>query len=134
MHRPVEVARMLTRHGLSLRKAHETLNRLANGESVAVELGAADREKLRAELSRLGILGRAIHLPTADVKRVREHFGLSQTEFAIRFGFEIDTVQNWEQGRNRPDQAMQLLLKLIEVYPDDVEAILTGGEGHRRRS
>jgi DNA-binding transcriptional regulator YiaG len=134
MPRPVDVMRLLAKHGLSLRKAHETLNRLANGESVAVELGAADREKLRADLSKLGIVARPIHHPTADVKRVREHFGLSQTEFAIRFGFEIDTVQNWEQGRNRPDQATQLLLKLIEAYPEDVEAILASGEGRRRRS
>ena len=73
-------------------------------------------------------MARPLHLPTADVKRIREHFGLSQAEFAIRFGFEIDTVQNWEQGRNRPDQATQLLLKVIEAYPEDVEAILTGSE------
>ena len=76
---------------------------------------------------------RTIHLPTADVKTIREHFGLSQAEFAIRFGFEADTIQNWEQGRNRPDQATQLLLKVIEAHPDDVEAILTGYEGQRRR-
>ena len=68
---------------------------------------------------------RPITLPAANVKRIREHFGLSQAEFAIRFGFEIDTVQNWEQGRNRPDQATQLLLKVIEAYPDDVQAVLT---------
>ena len=42
-----------------------------------------------------------------------------------RFGFEIDTVQNWEQGRNAPDQTTQLLLKVIEAYPEDVEKVLT---------
>lgn len=133
MPRPVEVARLLAKHGLSLRKAHETLNRLANGESVAIELAASDKKKLRAEFSKLGIDARAILLPTADVRRIREHFGLSQAEFAIRFGFEADTIQNWEQGRNRPDQATQLLLKVIEAHPDDVEAILTADEGQRRR-
>jgi DNA-binding transcriptional regulator YiaG len=110
---------------LSLRRAHETLERLAAGESVAVELAAADGGRLRSELARLGILARQIRAPTVDVKSIREHFGLSQAEFAIRFGLEIDTVQNWEQGRNRPDQATQLLLKVIETYPDQVEAILT---------
>jgi DNA-binding transcriptional regulator YiaG len=129
MPRPVDVARLLAKRGLSLRKAHETLDRLANGEGVAVELAAIDRNKLRAEFSKLGIDVRIIHLPTADVKRIRDHFGLSQAEFAIRFGFEIDTVQNWEQGRNIPDQATQLLLKLIETHPDDVEAVLTNDEG-----
>jgi DNA-binding transcriptional regulator YiaG len=86
------------------------------------------KKRLGSELLKLGILARAITLPAADVKRIRERFGLSQAEFAIRFGFEIDTVQNWEQGRNRPDQAMQLLLKIIEAYPEDVEAVLTGNK------
>ena len=58
------------------------------------------------------------------MRRVRERFGLSQAEFALRFGFEIDTVQNWEQGRNTPDQATQLLLKVIEAYPDEVEKVV----------
>ena len=127
--RPVDVARLLARHGQSLRKAHDTLQRLAAGESVAVELQSRNRERLRAELAKLGVAARSIRVPVADVKRIREHFGLSQAEFAIRFGFEIDTVQNWEQGRNRPDQASQLLLKIIEAYPDDVEAVLTDADG-----
>jgi len=126
MPRPVDVARVLEKHGLSLRKAHEILNRLAGGEGVAVELQAASEKKLRTELTNLGVTARRISLPDADVKRIREQFGLSQAEFAIRFGFEMDTVQNWEQGRNRPDQAAQLLLKVIETYPEDVEAVLTG--------
>ena len=125
---PVEVAITLKRHGMSLRRAHDTLNRLAARERVAVELRTADEVKARNELSALGVEARPIHLPTVDVKRVRERFGLSQAEFAIRFGFEIDTVQNWEQGRNRPDQATQLLLKVIEAYPEDVDKILAGSE------
>jgi DNA-binding transcriptional regulator YiaG len=123
--RPVDVARLLTRNGLSLRKTHEVLNRLAEGETAAVELHAANRRKLVAELADLGIHARLIQLPKANVKKVREHFGLSQAEFAVRFGFEIDTVQNWEQGRNAPDQATQLLLKVIEAYPEEVEKVLT---------
>jgi len=126
--RPVDLARLLARHGLSLRKAHETLQRLARGESVAAELETPSASRIRAELAKLGIAARAIKLPAANVKRIREHFGLSQSEFAIRFGFEIDTVQNWEQGRNRPDQAAQLLLKIIENYPEDVEAVLTDAD------
>jgi|KBSMisStaDraftv2_1062788.scaffolds.fasta_scaffold1102148_2 DNA-binding transcriptional regulator YiaG len=130
--RPVDLARLLARHGLSLRKAHEMLQRLARGESVAAEFEAPSASRIRTELAKLGIAARAIKLPAADVKRIREHFGLSQSEFAIRFGFEIDTVQNWEQGRNRPDQAAQLLLKIIESYPEDVEAVLTDTDASDR--
>jgi DNA-binding transcriptional regulator YiaG len=122
------VARLLTRHGLSLRKAHDVLDRLAENEPVAVELSAPNHRKLVAELANLGIRALPIKLPKADVKRVRERFGLSQAEFAVRFGFEIDTVQNWEQGRNTPDQATQLLLRVIEAYPEEVEKVLTEAE------
>lgn len=116
---------MLARHGLSLRKAHEILQRLAAGERVAVALTAKSADRLRRQLEALGVAAQIIRLPAADVKRIRERFGLSQAEFALRFGFELDTVQNWEQGRNRPDQATQLLLRLIEAYPQQVEEILT---------
>jgi hypothetical protein len=40
---PVQLARTLMDLGLSLRKAHDALNRLAEGETVAVELDAGTR-------------------------------------------------------------------------------------------
>jgi DNA-binding transcriptional regulator YiaG len=123
---PVEVARLLARHGMSLRKAHDALNRLADRESVAAELHARDRGKLLSALSALGVRAQVIQVPEADVRAVRERFGLSQAEFAIRFGLELDTVQNWEQGRHRPDPPTQLLIKVIELHPEIVEAVLAG--------
>jgi DNA-binding transcriptional regulator YiaG len=121
----ISVARVLTGHGMSLRKAHDALNRLANRETVAVELHAEDARGLVSELSALGINAFPIEPPHMNVKRVREHLGLSQAEFAIRFGLELDTVQNWEQGRYRPDPAAQILLSVIEAYPECVDAVLT---------
>ena len=126
MPQPVDVARLLMKHGMSLTKAHQTLNRLAEGKTVAVELYSDNDARLIAAFAKLGVEAKPIRAPSVDVKRVRERFGLSQAEFAIRFGFEIDTVQNWEQGRNVPDQPTQLLLKVIETYPEDVEKVLTG--------
>jgi hypothetical protein len=123
--KPVTVARLLTRHGMSLRKAHEVLDRLANGETVAVELFADDGRGLVSELLALGVSALAISPPEPDVKRIRERLGLSQTEFSIRFGLELDTVQNWEQGRTHPDPAGRILLGLIEAYPECVDAVLT---------
>jgi DNA-binding transcriptional regulator YiaG len=123
--KPVTVARLLARHGMSLRKAHEILNRLAEGDAVAVELFADDARSLVSEFSALGVRALPITPPELDVKRIRERLGLSQTEFSIRFGLELDTVQNWEQGRTRPDPAGRILLGLIEAYPECVDAVLT---------
>jgi DNA-binding transcriptional regulator YiaG len=121
---PVEVARLLKKRGLSLRKAHETLNRLANRETVTVELHADSAVRLVSELAALGVASHAIEPPQSDVKQVRERLGLSQAEFALRFGLELATVQNWEQGRYRPDPAAQLALKLIDSHPELVDSVL----------
>jgi DNA-binding transcriptional regulator YiaG len=120
----VELIRLLKKRGLSLRKAHETLNRLAKRETVAIELRADAPGRAVAELAALGVAAHAIEPPQSDVKRVRERPGLSQAEFALRFGLELATVQNWEQGRYRPDPAAQLALKLIDSHPEIVDGVL----------
>jgi DNA-binding transcriptional regulator YiaG len=125
--KPVSVARLLALHGMSLRKAHKVLDRLANGDTVAVELYAEDARGLVSELSALSVHALPIAPPEPDVKRIRERLGLSQAEFSIRFALELDTVQNWEQGRTRPDPAGRVLLGLIEAYSEYVDAVLTKG-------
>ena len=122
---PVDFARLLTRYGVSLRKAHDVLDKLAFGKSVAVELSARDNKALLSELSQSGVDASIIRPPDVDVKSVRERFGLSQSEFAARYPFELDTIQNWEQGRNQPDSISRTLLKVIEENPAVVERVLT---------
>ena len=115
--------------GLPLRKAHATLNRLAEGQLVAVALTAFDSETVVARLAQLGVAAAPIVSPNPDVKKIREAFGVSQSEFALRFGLEVDTVRNWEQGRYQPDPAARLLLKVIETSPAAVERALIGAQG-----
>jgi len=122
---PVSIALLLKKYGMSLRKAHETLDRLAARETVAVELYADDAGALISEFSTLGVKACPIVPPQIDAKQVRERLGLSQVEFALRFGLELDTVQNWEQGRYRPDPAARLLLGVIDRDPKLVDSVLT---------
>lgn len=42
----------------------------------------------------------------------------------MRFGLELATLRNWEQGRNHPDPAASLLLEVIRSRPDVVEAVV----------
>lgn len=74
----------------------------------------------------MGIDARRVSMPVVDPRHVRESYGLTQTEFADRFLLNVDTIRNWEQGRNAPDPSARLLLKLIEEYPQVVEAVLSG--------
>jgi transcriptional regulator with XRE-family HTH domain len=51
------------------------------------------------------------------VRRIREKFGLTQDEFAERFGLSLRTVQEWEQGRAMPEGPARILLAVIEREP-----------------
>ena len=62
--------------------------------------------------------------PTIDLRALRRRLGLSQSQFAIRFGFNLSTVKNWEQGRTQPDGPARLLLAVIAQHPDAVEDTL----------
>ncbi len=65
-------------------------------------------------------------LDGVDVKAVREKSGLSQTEFAFLYGFNPRTLQQWEQGRSKPDNAVRAYLTVIDRNPNAVaEALRT---------
>ncbi len=59
-----------------------------------------------------------------DVAAIRSRLGLSQAQFATRFGFNLDALQNWEQGRRRPDGAVRAFLRVIEREPEAVRRAL----------
>ena len=69
--------------------------------------------------------GFVAHVPEdLDVAAIRKRLGLSQGDFAARFGFKLDAVQNWEQGRRRPEGAARAFLRVIEREPDAVQRAL----------
>jgi len=59
-----------------------------------------------------------------DVRRVRLKMGLSQAQFATKFGFPPATLRNWEQGRSHPDAPTRVLLAVIAKHPEAVEDVL----------
>ncbi len=65
--------------------------------------------------------GFVAHVPeSVDVAAIRKGLKLSQAKFAARFGFALDAVQNWEQGRRQPDGAARAFLRVIEREPQAV--------------
>lgn len=59
-----------------------------------------------------------------SVKRIRARLGLSQAEFARRFGFQLRTLQDWEIGRSKQDMAVRAYLTVIARGPESVERAL----------
>jgi len=46
---------------------------------------------------------RVVGTPAGEnVRAIRQRLGLSQEQFAARFGFSVETIRNYEQGHRRP--------------------------------
>lgn len=59
-----------------------------------------------------------------DVRTVRHKLEMSQDEFASAFGFTLNQIRDWEQGRTRPLGAMRAYLLVIDSNPDGVRSLL----------
>jgi putative transcriptional regulator len=69
--------------------------------------------------------GFVVHVPRrVDVRAFRRKLGLSQSEFAGAFGFRLDAVQNWEQGRRAPAASTRAFLTVIQREPGAVQRAL----------
>lgn len=62
----------------------------------------------------------SIRRPKLDVREIRERLGLSQQEFAIRFGISVKTLRNWEQGHRQPEGPARAYLTVIKNNADAV--------------
>jgi putative transcriptional regulator len=67
---------------------------------------------------------RVCDITPMDVKAIRQKLGKSQAEFAQMIGVSIATLQNWDQGRRRPDGPARALLKIASENPEAVAAAL----------
>ena len=54
---------------------------------------------------------------------VRQHLKLSRALFAVYLRTNARTLENWEQGRAKPNAQAALLINLVKRYPDTVERL-----------
>lgn len=93
----------------------KAFDKMAQGlsDAIAFAKGEADLAEYR------------IHVPAQiDVKALRKRLGLTQSEFAARFGFNVSRLRDWEQGRSNPDSAARAYLVVIEREPEAVSRAL----------
>ncbi len=55
--------------------------------------------------------------------RVRRSLKLSRALFAIYLRTNVRTLENWEQGRAKPNAQAALLINLVKHYPDTVQKL-----------
>jgi len=82
-------------------------------EAIAFAEGTADMSLYR------------VHIPAEiDVRAIRGRLGLTQQEFAVRFGFSVNTLRHWEQGRRVPEGPTRAYLMVIDREPQAVQKAL----------
>lgn len=58
-----------------------------------------------------------------ELLALRERLHLSRPVFARYLRTNPRTLENWEQGRARPNAQAALLIRLVERYPDTVDRL-----------
>jgi putative transcriptional regulator len=96
------------------RKARDDMSKKAFdkvAEGLTEALAIAKGEKKPAKL----------HIPPElDVSAIRTKIGLSQDDFATAFGFTVNQIRDWEQGRSRPLGGVRAYLMIIDRDPKGV--------------
>jgi len=63
---------------------------------------------------------RVYEIKPPQIKMVREKLHASQSQFAMMIGVSTRTLQNWEQGRRRPEGPAKALLRVASKNPEAV--------------
>lgn len=66
-----------------------------------------------------------LYVPSqTDVRAIRRKLKLSQGGFAAKFGFTINQIRDWEQGRTKPHGSTRAYLMVIQHDPKAVLDVL----------
>ncbi len=58
-----------------------------------------------------------------ELKRIRSGLKISRAIFAAFLRTNVRTLENWEQGRAKPNAQAALLISLVRRFPDTVERL-----------
>jgi DNA-binding transcriptional regulator YiaG len=124
--RTIDAIFALRRCGVPPLMAKRAIEHLVDeGRAVVIAPLVGDVASLAVDLKAAGVSARPRVPKAVSLRDIRSKLGLSQEEFALRFNLDIDTVQNWEQGRRTPDVAAENYLRVIEADPTAVEQAIS---------
>jgi putative transcriptional regulator len=63
-------------------------------------------------------------VPEVDVRAIRKSQGLTREQFAERYGLQVRAIQEWEQGRRKPEPAVRAYMLVIKNQPAAVRKAL----------
>ena len=66
-----------------------------------------------------------VHIPKEiDVRAIRAKLKMTQEDFARQFGFSVNTLRHWEQGKRIPEGPTRAYLLVIDRAPKAVTKAL----------
>lgn len=82
-------------------------------QAVRYARGAASRQTYR------------VHVPVrVNVRMIRRKLKMTQATFAASFGFSVETLRHWEQGKRQPEGPARAYLLVIQRAPRAVQEAL----------
>ena len=64
-----------------------------------------------------------LEVSATDLLALRKRLNLSRAVLACYLRTNPRTLENWEQGRAKPNAQAALLIRMVEKYPDTVERL-----------
>jgi putative transcriptional regulator len=123
--RSIDAIFALRRRGLTMLKAKRAIEAALDEGRVVVGVPVVESvDVLAGELRAAGFNPAFLTPKASDVRELRERLGLTQEQFALTYGLEIDAVRNWESGRREPDIAAKSYLTVIDREPGQVAKTL----------
>lgn len=114
-------AKRPTKRAQTLSRKRDLFAELRDG----LEALAAAREGKRTLRTHVVAARTVPDLTPAELVALRERLALSRPVFADYLRTNPRTLENWEQGRAKPNAQAALLIRLVKQYPDTVERLAT---------
>jgi putative transcriptional regulator len=105
--------------GKSRRKKRDLFGELSEGMTALADA----RQGKRTLRTHAAVYKAAPEITPRQLVRVREELKLSRALFAVYLRTNVRTLENWEQGRAKPNAQAALLINLVKRYPDTVERL-----------
>jgi DNA-binding transcriptional regulator YiaG len=115
----ITVVRLLVESGMTMLTAKRAVEKaMEKGQATFAVPGLRDAGAFAAIVADCGFAAKAVAARPVDVAALRRELSLTQEQFALTYGIDVETLRNWEQGKRRPDRAAEAYLRVIERMPD----------------
>lgn len=109
---------VITKSAIPAKKAARTPLASNMFEAALAEVRAMRRGEVKPRVHQVFVP------PDVDVREIRARLGLTQEDFAARYGFSLSAVRKWERDARQPEPAARTLLAMIARHPKTISKMI----------